>query len=77
LVLEENNRKQDGGISNKTSSKRAIIASGKKPNFHLLLTRKFEQSEMSEVFFGRYMKYAYLVVFCLYYIQWYVGWFHH
>ena len=36
------------------------------PNFTLLLTRKFEASEMCEMFYGRYMKYIYIVVFTIY-----------
>ena len=38
----------------------------KQPKFRVLLTRKFEICEMSEVFFGRYMKYAYLVIMSIY-----------
>ena len=37
-----------------------------KPNFTLLLTRKFEASEMCEIFFNRYMKYFYMIVFTIY-----------
>jgi len=55
--------KQDG---TKPGSNNADSINSMKPNFNLLLTRKFEQSEMSEIFFGRFMKYAYLIIFCLY-----------
>ncbi|XP_065905713.1 transmembrane protein 104 homolog isoform X2 [Dysidea avara] len=63
---QESIKKQDGSASIKSNGNSTDSAIRKKPKFHLLLTRKFEQSEMSEIFFGRYMKYAYLVVFCLY-----------
>ena len=36
------------------------------PNFTLLLTRKFEASEMCQMFYGRYMKYIYIIVFTIY-----------
>lgn len=36
------------------------------PVFHIKLNRKFEPSEMSEVFFGRYMKIIYIIVLSLY-----------
>ena len=36
------------------------------PNFRLLLTRKFEASEMCEMFYGKYMKYIYIVIFTIY-----------
>ena len=38
----------------------------RQPDFALLLTRKFEASEMCEIFFGRYMKYLYIIVFTIY-----------
>ena len=46
-----------------------LLPAGKQknqPNFTLLLTRKFEASEMCEIFFGRYMKYFYILVFTVY-----------
>ena len=45
---------------------KASSSSSKQPKFEVLLTRKFETSEMSEIFFGRYMKYAYLVILSVY-----------
>ena len=38
------------------------VDGGMHPNFELLLTRKFEASEMCEIFFGPYMKYIYLAI---------------
>ena len=58
------------GDINDSSSDDCLLptASGKQkhPNFTLLLTRKFEACEMCEIFFGRYMKYFYIVVFTVY-----------
>ena len=36
------------------------------PNFRILLTRKFEPSELCEIFVGRWLKYGYLVILTLY-----------
>ena len=38
------------------------IDDGMQPKFELLLTRKFEATEMCEFFFGPYMKYIYLAI---------------
>ncbi|XP_065903956.1 transmembrane protein 104 homolog [Dysidea avara] len=62
---QESIKKQDGSASIKSNGNNTDSAIRKKPKFHLLLTQKFEQSEMSEIFFGRYMKYVYLRSFTI------------
>ena len=50
------------GSSNEDNTPRPI----RHPDFTLLLTRKFESSEMCEIFYGRYMKYIYIVIYAVY-----------
>jgi len=59
-------RKERHRTSSISGSDSFPVNNGLQPKFELLLTRKFEASEMSEIFFGPYMKYIYIIIFCAY-----------
>ena len=64
---EEGNRLPSSRKSSVSSSDSFPVNNRRQlPKFELLLTRKFEASEMCEIFFGPYMKYIYLIIFGAY-----------